>query len=80
MHTLVPTSPTCRYGLLRDSLMADFPTACQSTEAHIKTIIKETWGYGPEEQELTTALEEGKREWENKQIHISRFAPVDTSV
>ena len=57
-------------------------TACQSTEAHIKTIIKKTWGYDPEEQELTMALEEGKgmKEQTNTHLTVRRIAPVDTGV
>ena len=57
-------------------------TARYSTEAHIKTIIKETWGYDPEEQELTIALEEGKGmgEQTNTHLKVRRIAPVDTSV
>ena len=57
-------------------------TACQSTEAHIKAIIKETWGYEPEEQELTIALEEGKGMGEQTCSHLKvrRIDPVDTSV
>ena len=57
-------------------------TACQSTEAHIKTIIKKTWGYDPEEQELTMAFEEGKGmgEQTNTHLKVRRIAPVDTGV
>ena len=57
-------------------------TACQSTEAHIKTRIKETWGYDPEEQELTIAFEEGKGmgEQTNTHLKVRHIAPVDTSV
>ena len=57
-------------------------TACQSTEPHIKTKIKETWGYDPEEQELTIALEEGKGmgEQTNTHLKVRRISPVDTHV
>ena len=57
-------------------------TARQSTEAHIKGIIKEAWGYEPEEQELTIAFEEGKGMGEQTCSHLKvrRIAPVDTSV
>ena len=57
-------------------------TACQSTEAHIKAIIHDTWGYDPGEQELTIALEEGKGmgEQTNTRLKVRRIAPVDTSV
>ena len=59
-------------------------TACQSTEAHIKGIIKEAWGYEPEEQEVTIAFEEGKGMGEQTCSHLKvrriAPAPVDTSV
>ena len=57
-------------------------TARQSTEAHIKTVIKETWGYDPEEQELAMAFEEGKGmgEQTNTHLKVRRIDPVGTSV
>ena len=57
-------------------------TACQSTEAHIKTKIKEAWGYEPEEQELTIVFDEGKGMGEQTCSHLKvrRISPVDTHV
>ena len=57
-------------------------TARHSTEAHIKAIIEDTWGYDPEEQELTIAFEEGKGMGEQTCSHLKvrRIAPEDTGV